>query len=258
MSGCGYRLAATIQANAERMPMPDRLSWAAVPVVPDAASDLRAEVDAVAAPLASALSAYGWTWLSNPAQAADADVLVRVSWMTEGPEYIIERADPQYRPGPVFGMGYGWWGPDPWSRGPFGYSRRVFRRPEPRIQTFYSRVLVVEALLANALPKAALEALLPAAARTAGALGHGKTPSGDLSKGPYAPPLSLDGPGAPGESAAIPARVVLWRVVVRSGGSKGNTVAILPQLAAAAAQAVGKNMQADVFVDSDLRVTFDN
>ena len=43
---------------------------------------------------------------------------------------------------------------------------------------------------------------------------------------------------------------------VTSGGSKGNTYEILPQLATAAAQAVGKNMQADVFVDSDMRVTF--
>ena len=54
----------------------------------------------------------------------------------------------------------------------------------------------------------------------------------------------------------VPGGAVLWRVVVTSGGSKGNTYEILPQLATAAAQAVGKNMQADVFVDSDMRVTF--
>ena len=30
-SGCGYRVAATIQANAEATPVPTKLSWAAVP-----------------------------------------------------------------------------------------------------------------------------------------------------------------------------------------------------------------------------------
>ena len=67
---------------------------------------------------------------------------------------------------------------------------------------------------------------------------------------PYAPPLLASA------SQGVPDEAVLWRVVVTSGGSKGNTYEILPQLATAAAQAVGKNMQADVFVDSDMRVTF--
>ena len=108
-------------------------------------------------------------------------------------------------------------------------------------------------------------------------------PDGDPSKGPYAPPIALEGealskppyaaplkatgadpdqepPYAPpllaSASQGVPGGAVLWRVVVTSGGSKGNTYEILPQLATAAAQAVGKNMQADVFVDSDMRVTF--
>ena len=67
---------------------------------------------------------------------------------------------------------------------------------------------------------------------------------------PYAPPLLASA------SQGVPGGAVLWRVVVTSGGSKGNTYEILPQLATAAAQAVGKNMQADVFVDSDMRVAF--
>ena len=54
----------------------------------------------------------------------------------------------------------------------------------------------------------------------------------------------------------MPSEAVLWRVVVTSGGSKANTRAILPQLAAAAAQAVGKNMQAVFFVDDELHVTY--
>ncbi|MEI3479715.1 MAG: hypothetical protein V8Q84_12260 [Bilophila sp.] len=60
------------------------------------------------------------------------------------------------------------------------------------------------------------------------------------------------------DSAAqgVPREAVLWRVVVTSGGSSGDTRAILPQLAAAAAQAVGKNMQADVIIDSDMHVTY--
>ena len=108
-------------------------------------------------------------------------------------------------------------------------------------------------------------------------------PDGDPSKGPYAPSIALEGealskppyaaplkatgadpdrepPYAPpllaSASQGVPDEAVLWRVVVTSGGSKGNTYEILPQLATAAAQAVGKNMQADVFVDSDMRVTF--
>ena len=82
--------------------------------------------------------------------------------MTDGPQYITERADPFYRPGLSFGTGIGF-GSSPWHRGPFGYARQAFYVPEPSIQAIYSRVLVVEALRADALPKATLEALLPAA-----------------------------------------------------------------------------------------------
>ena len=156
--------------------------------------------------------------------------------------------------------------------------------PEPSIQAIYSRVLVVEALRADALPKATLEALLPAAKPSgiASKPAPAAKPDGDPSKGPYAPPIALEGEASasppmpaplkrrgripirsrPTRSAVglrvagVPGGAVLWRVVVTSGGSKGNTYEILPQLATAAAQAVGKNMQADVFVDSDMRVTF--
>ena len=90
---------------------------------------------------------------------------------------------------------------------------------------------------------------------------------GKPQQAPYAAPLKATGRipirSRPTRLRCWPPRrraflggAVLWRVVVTSGGSKGNTYEILPQLATAAAQAVGKNMQADVFVDSDMRVTF--
>lgn len=285
-SGCGYRVAATIQANAEAVPMPTDLSWAAVagPGLPASAPETLSGLQNVSVPLATALSLYNWKWLSNPEQAPEADVLVRIWWVTDGPQYIAERADPFYRPGLSFGTGIGF-GSSPWRRGPFGYARQAFYVPEPTIQAVYSRVLIVEALRADALPKATLEALLPAVKPSgiASKAAPAAKPDGDPSKGPYAPPIALEGgtlgkppyaaplkatgadpdqepPYAPpllaSASQGVPSEAVLWRVVVTSGGSKGNTYEILPQLATAAAQAVGKNMQADVFVDSDMRVTF--
>ena len=285
-SGCGYRVAATIQANAEAAPVPTKLSWAAVPgpALSASAPETLSGLQTVSVPLATALSLYNWKWLSNPDQAAEADVLVRIWWMTDGPQYITERADPFYRPGLSFGTGIGF-GSSPWHRGPFGYARQAFYVPEPSIQAIYSRVLVVEALRADALPKATLEALLPAAKPSgiASRPAPAAKPDGDPSKGPYAPPIALEGealgkppyaaplkatgadpdqeppyasPLVASASQGVPSGAVLWRVVVTSGGSKGNTYEILPQLATAAAQAVGKNMQADVFVDSDMRVTF--
>ena len=159
-SGCGYRVAATIQANAEATPVPTKLSWAAVPgpALSASAPETLSGLQTVSVPLATALSLYNWKWLSNPDQAAEADVLVRIWWMTDGPQYITERADPFYRPGLSFGTGIGF-GSSPWHRGPFGYARQAFYVPEPSIQAIYSRVLVVEALRADALPKATLEAL---------------------------------------------------------------------------------------------------
>ena len=269
-SGCGYRVAATIQANAEATPVPTKLSWAAVPgpALSASAPETLSGLQTVSVPLATALSLYNWKWLSNPDQAAEADVLVRIWWMTDGPQYITERADPFYRPGLSFGTGIGF-GSSPWHRGPFGYARQAFYVPEPSIQAIYSRVLVVEALRADALPKATLEALLPAAKPSgiASKPAPAAKPDGDPSKGPYAPPIALEGealskppyaaplkatgadpdqepPYAPpllaSASQGVPGGAVLWRVVVTSGGSKGNTYEILPQLATAAAQAVGK------------------
>lgn len=195
-SGCGYRVAATIQANAEATPVPTKLSWAAVPgpALSASAPETLSGLQTVSVPLATALSLYNWKWLSNPDQAAEADVLVRIWWMTDGPQYITERADPFYRPGLSFGTGIGF-GSSPWHRGPFGYARQAFYVPEPSIQAIYSRVLVVEALRADALPKATLEALLPAAKPS----GIASKPApaakrdGDPSKGPYAPPIALEG-----------------------------------------------------------------
>lgn len=285
-SGCGYRVAATIQANTEAAPMPTNLSWAAVPGpgLPSSAPEVLSGLQTVSVPLATALSQYNWKWLSNPDQAAEADVLVRIWWVTNGPQYITERPDPFYRSGLSFGTGFGF-GSSPWRRGPFGYARQAFYVPEPTIQAVYSRVLIVEALRADALPKATLEALLPAVKPSgiASKPASAAKPDGDPSKGPYAPPIALEAgtlskppyaaplkatgadpeqepPYAPpllaSASQGVPSEAVLWRVVVTSGGSKGNTYEILPQLATAAAQAVGKNMQADVIVDSDMRVTF--
>lgn len=149
-SGCGYRVAATIQANAEATPVPTKLSWAAVPgpALSASAPETLSGLQTVSVPLATALSLYNWKWLSNPDQAAEADVLVRIWWMTDGPQYITERADPFYRPGLSFGTGIGF-GSSPWHRGPFGYARQAFYVPEPSIQAIYSRVLVVEALRAD-------------------------------------------------------------------------------------------------------------
>ena len=108
-SGCGYRVAATIQANAETTPVPTKLSWAAVPgpALSASAPETLSGLQTVSVPLATALSLYNWKWLSNPDQAAEADVLVRIWWMTDGPQYITERADPFYRPGLSFGTGIG-------------------------------------------------------------------------------------------------------------------------------------------------------
>ncbi|MFR1532899.1 MAG: hypothetical protein ACLSTO_04070 [Bilophila wadsworthia] len=108
-SGCGYRVAATIQANAEATPVPTKLSWAAVPgpALSASAPETLSGLQTVSVPLATALSLYNWKWLSNPDQAAEADVLVRIWWMTDGPQYITERADPFYRPGLSFGTGIG-------------------------------------------------------------------------------------------------------------------------------------------------------
>ena len=195
-SGCGYRVAATIQANAEATPVPTKLSWAAVPgpALSASAPETLSGLQTVSVPLATALSLYNWKWLSNPDQAAEADVLVRIWWMTDGPQYITEWADPFYRPGLSFGTGIGF-GSSPWHRGPFGYARQAFYVPEPSIQAIYSRVLVVEALRADALPKATLEALLPAAKPSgiASRPAPAAKPDGDPSKGPYAPPIALEG-----------------------------------------------------------------
>lgn len=100
-SGCGYRVAATIQANAEATPVPTKLSWAAVPgpALSASAPETLSGLQTVSVPLATALSLYNWKWLSNPDQAAEADVLVRIWWMTDGRSTSRERADPFYRPG---------------------------------------------------------------------------------------------------------------------------------------------------------------
>ena len=53
-SGCGYRVAATIQANAEAAPVPTKLSWAAVPGPALSASPSNAKVVRTAARMAEA------------------------------------------------------------------------------------------------------------------------------------------------------------------------------------------------------------
>ena len=99
-SGCGYRVAATIQANAEATPVPTKLSWAAVPgpALSASAPETLSGLQTVSVPLATALSLYNWKWLSNPDQAAEADVLVRIWWMTDGPQYITGRSFLSPRP----------------------------------------------------------------------------------------------------------------------------------------------------------------
>lgn len=270
-AGCAPRVIATVQANAE--PMPVKLSWAPVPGpgLSPSAPETGLAVDEVAASLASTLSLYNWKWLSAPDEAAKADVLVRIWWLTEGPQYVMERPlDPFY--GPAYGSGVsvgigmgGFFGHRRWR--PFGYTGGY---GEPAIEAVYSRRLIVEALRADALPRATREALLaPENAFSGSSGGASGAPSvaPAVSAGPYAAPLSVSGgdsfreaPYAPpllvSAAQGVPSNAVLWRVVVTSGGSKGDTRAILPQLAAAAAQAVGKNMRADVIIDGDMRVTY--
>lgn len=233
-SGCGYRVAATIQANAEAAPVPTKLSWAAVPgpALSASAPETLSGLQTVSVPLATALSLYNWKWLSNPDQAAEADVLVRIWWMTDGPQYITEWADPFYRPGLSFGTGIGF-GSSPWHRGPFGYARQAFYVPEPSIQAIYSRVLVVEALRADALPKATLEALLPAAKpsgiasriRACGEAGRRSLPRGRMRRrialegesprqAPLCRPVEGDGSGSR-SGAALCASAVGLRVAGR-------------------------------------------
>lgn len=269
--GCAPRVIATVQADAE--PMPVKLSWAAVPGpgLSPSAPETGLAVDEVAASLASALSLYNWKWLSAPDEAAKADVLVRIWWLTEGPQYVMERPlDPFYGPGYgsglSVGMGVGgFFGRRRWR--PFGYT--AYGYAEPTIEAVYSRRLIVEALRADALPRATREALLspektlsgssgaaPGVPRAASAVSEAayaaslSVSDGAFKEPPYAPPLLVSA------AQGVPPKAVLWRVVVTSGGSKGDTRAILPQLAAAAAQAVGKNMRADVIIDGDMRVTY--
>ena len=171
-AGCAPRVLATVQANAE--PMPVKLTWAAVPGPGLSASvpQTMLVVDEVAASLASALSLYNWKWLSNPDQAAQADVLVRIWWLAEGPQYVMERTiEPFY--GPPYGSGVsvgfgtgGFWGRRRWR--PFGYYGYGYGYSEPTIQAVYSRRLIVEALRADALPRATREALLPPPAAAKG------------------------------------------------------------------------------------------
>lgn len=124
-------------------PFPQGVTWTAVPGPGMPADDpsIQLAVDQTAAPLASALSLYNWKWLSSPAQAENADVIVRIRWNTSNPQYIREVV-PVFRPGIGLGMG---WGHGPWRRGPFygGYGGYY---AEPAIQTIYTRSLTVEAL----------------------------------------------------------------------------------------------------------------
>lgn len=194
-SGCGYRVAATIQANAEATPVPTKLSWAAVPgpALSASAPETLSGLQTVSVPLATALSLYNWKWLSNPDQAAEADVLVRIWWMTDGPQYITERADPFYRPGLSFGTGIGF-GSSPWHRGPFGYARQAFYVPEPSIRPFipaYCRGSLACRCVAqgHAGGIASRREAFGIASKPAPAA----KPDGDPSKGPYAPPIALEG-----------------------------------------------------------------
>ena len=106
-AGCGTRIAATVQANAKAGPIPKGVTWAAVPGLSGADAETLAGVQQSAVPLANVLSLYNWKWLPNPDDAADADVLVRIWWLTEGPTYVVERADPfLYGPRMSAGIGF--------------------------------------------------------------------------------------------------------------------------------------------------------
>ena len=262
-TGCGSRIAASIQSVSTPV-VPRSVTWAAVPGPGLSADDPSVQllVEQTAVPLATALALHDWKWLSNPAQAQDADILVRIGWGTGAPRYIRE-----FAPFPRYGLGMGMG----WRHGYYGPFYGAYA--ESYIQAVYTRTLIVEALRADALPPAIKAAILHQTAadvdtpnvQTAPATSsQSKQP--DLSKPPYAPPLSLDSnspetaPYAPpilaSSRAGIPQEAIVWRVEVTSGGSRPDTQKILPQLAAAAAQAVGKTMQTDVIVDSDMKVAY--
>ena len=270
-AGCGSRIAASVQSVSEPV-VPSGVTWAAVPGTGMLSDDPSTQllVEQTAASLATVLTSYDWKWISNPAQAEHADVLVRIRWNTSRPQYIQE-----FVPVPRYGLGIG----TGWRYRPYGpfYGGYV----EPRIHTIYTRSLTVEALRADMLSPEVKAAILSHTA-TGAEESVSQIPSmnasisqDDPSKPPYAPPLRLDdtsdtagkvskkaqqGPYAPpilaSDQAGIPPEALVWRVEVSSGGSRPNTQQILPQLAAAAAQAVGKTMQTDVFVDNELRVTY--
>ncbi len=275
-TGCASRLAASIQAVAEP-DIPQGLTWAAIPGVGLSTADpaVSLAVDQAAAVLAPALSVYNWKWLSNPAEAENADVLVRISWGSSKPQYT-QSLMPTARPGIGFGLGLGH---GPWHRHPF-YNGFGGYYAEPVVEIIYTHSLALEAIQAAALTPEVKSALLYNVSLNQP--GTQPTPNlttsaqPNISKPPYAPAIRMDesaplsisktdaqlqqGPYAPpilnSDTDRIPAQARLWRVEVSSGGTRANIHNLLPRLTAAAAQAVGKTMQANVFVDGDMHVTY--
>lgn len=233
LTGCGSRIFATVQGTAEERVSPG-LSWSAVPGLAETDADTLSGVEQVEGGIAPTLAANGWRQLAR-SEAGKADVLVLVWWRTEGPERIVD---------PVA------------SRRAARQTTRLIRSlnrpsrydPYPAaptlINTVYSRELVLVALRAKDLSPSLYRAL------TGSPVSVSDT---ELSRAPYAAPLRL-ADEAP--ETGIPRAAILWRVAVKSGGAKDNTRSVLPQLAALAAQGIGKNMQAELSVDESGEVAY--
>lgn len=288
LTGCGHKITALVNATAEVNPMPENLTW--LPVIGAGEPFFHTEhsgdtsLREVTNLFAGALHLYQWRLVDRPEQA---DVVIRMTWEAKGPRYVWDSFSPSLgtvSSGFGFGSGrprwrnrFGWGGPyDRW-RGRTWYPYAS----EPSLSVRYLRTFRAEAILLKALSPAIRKALLPAEGENVSPASGASQPSPaalqskkelqqpqDLSRPPYAPPLFPDGddsfkqgqpPFAPPilpEGKSIPPDAVLWVVEVSNNGSSPDTQALLPQMAAAAVRAIGKNMIVPVSVDKDLQVTF--
>ena len=133
-SGCGYRVAATIQANAEATPVPTKFRGRLCRGLRFRFRLKRFPAQTVSVPLATALSLYNWKWLSNPdrrrSRRAGADLVDdRRAAVHHGTGRSF------YRPGLSFGTGIGF-GSSPWHRGRSGMHGRRSMCPSQAFRPF--------------------------------------------------------------------------------------------------------------------------
>lgn len=290
--GCGRKMTALVNATAEISPMPEDLTW--IPVMEDGTPFSFREhskdtlLQEVINLFAATLNLYHWRLVDRPEKA---DVVIRITWEAKGPRYVWDTFSSfgTISSGVGFGSGsprwrnrFGWGGPyDRW-RGRAWYPYAS----EPTLSARYLRIFRAEAILLQDLSPAIRKALLsvdsskgtpasvppqssPAVPQSKKRSESKRQQSHDLSQPPYAPPLFLNEslssksrqpPYAPpillSEAKNIPSDAILWLVAVSNNGNSPNIQPLLPQLAAAAVRAIGKNMVVPVSVDKDLQVTF--